>query len=251
MLATSGDHPFPPGSRWPLDGPSTFESVLRTGRATRFEDYTGLPGTVAAAARSAGILGGIGAPIVVEGTMWGVIGARRHGGSIDPRPTPRSSCASSPSSSPRRSRTRRCAPKSERLADEQAALRRVATLVASGVDPGPLFDAVAGEVESLFGGDISAVVRFEGDGTVTVMGAHGGPHTPGARVQLDPDYVVAAVYRTGQAARFDLEDWEGEPPGVVRDMGVRSALATPIVVEGELWGAITIASLASTLAAGD
>ena len=137
----------------------------------------------------------------------------------------------------------------ERLADEQAALRRVATLVASGVEPGPLFDAIAGETEALFGVDISAVVRFESDGTATVMGAHGGPHDPGARVQLDPDYIVAAVYRTQQAARFDIEDWEGEPPGVVRDMGMRSALATPIVVEGELWGAITIASLAGTLVA--
>ncbi len=136
------------------------------------------------------------------------------------------------------------------LADEQAALRRVATLVANGVEPGPLFDALAGEVEVLFGADISAVLRFEGDGTVTVMGAHHGPHSRGARLHLDPDYIVAAVYRTGQSAGFDLEDWEGEPPAVVRDYGVRSALATPVVVEGELWGAITIASLEGSLAAG-
>ena len=134
-----------------------------------------------------------------------------------------------------------------RWADEHASLRRVATLVASGVEPAPLLDAIAGEIEALFGVDIAAVVRFEGDGTVTVMGAHGGSHDPGARVQLDPDYIVAAVYRTGKAARFDVEDWEGELPGVARDMGMRSALATPIVVEGALWGAITIASVAGAL----
>ena len=81
------------------------------------------------------------------------------------------------------------------------------------------------------------------------MGANGGHHSPGARVQLDPDYIVAAVYRTGQAARFDLEDQEGEPPAVAQEWRVRSALATPIVVEGELWGAITIASLDSSLLA--
>jgi len=123
-------------------------------------------------------------------------------------------------------------------------------LVASGVEPGPLFDALAGEVAALFGADISAVVRFEGDGTVTVMGAHGGPHSPKARAPIDPDYVVGAVYRTGEPAGFDLRDWDGEPPAVVRDLGVRSALATPVVVEGDLWGAITIASLESALLAG-
>ena len=136
------------------------------------------------------------------------------------------------------------------LADEQAALRRVATLVANGVDPGPLFDALAGEIEALCGADISAVLRFEGDGTVTVMGAHRGPHSRGARVHLDPDYVVGAVYRTGQSASFDLQKCDGEPPTVARESGVRSALATPVLVEGELWGAITIASLEISLAAG-
>jgi signal transduction histidine kinase len=134
------------------------------------------------------------------------------------------------------------------LAEEQAALHRVATLVANGVEPEPLFDALAGEVEALFGADISAVVRFESDDTVTVMGAHGGPHSPGARAQLDPDYVVAAVQRTRQAASFDLD--EREPPALARDWQVRSARATPVIVEGRLWGAITIASLDSAFAAG-
>ena len=136
------------------------------------------------------------------------------------------------------------------LVEEQAALRRVATLVASGVEPGPLFDAVAGEVAALFRTDISAVVRFEGGGTVTVMGAHGGPHRPGARVDIDPGYVVAAVYRTQQATRFDLEDGQREPPAIARALGVRSALAAPIVVEGQLWGAITVALFNSALVPG-
>ena len=136
------------------------------------------------------------------------------------------------------------------LADEQAALRRVAALVASGVEPGPLLDALADEVEALFGADISAVVRFEGDGTVTVMGAHLGPHSRGSRVQLDEDYVVSTVYRTGEPAGFDVQEWVGELPVVVRELGVRSALATPVVVEGKLWGAITIASFERALGAG-
>ena len=136
------------------------------------------------------------------------------------------------------------------LADEQAALRRVATLVATGVEPGVCSTRSPVRSRRCCGADISAVLRFEGDGTVTVMGAHRGPHSRGARVHLDPDYVVGAVYRTGQSASFDLQDWDGEPPAVAREWGVRSALATPVVVEGELWGAITIASLEGSLAAG-
>lgn len=144
-------------------------------------------------------------------------------------------------------------PEAERaqLVEEQAALRRVAMLVAGGVEPGPLFDALAGEFAALFGADISAVIRFEdGDETITVMGTHGGPHGRGARAHLDPDYVVAAVYRTGQSASFDLEDCESAPPAIVRDLGVRSALATPVVVDGHLWGAITTASFDRAFVAG-
>jgi GAF domain-containing protein len=249
VVATWGDHPFPAGSRWPLDGPSTFEIVRRTGRAARLDDYTGLAGTVAEAARNAGIVGGIGAPIVVEGATWGIIAApitrdRSIPAGAEAQLSEFTDLVATAIANAESRWTL------ARLADEQAALRRVATLVARGVEPGPLFDAIAGEVEALFGVDISAVVRFEGDGTVTVMGAHGGPHSPGARVHLDPDYVVAAVYRSRQAARFDLEESEGERPVVVRDWGVRSALATPIVVEGQLWGAITIASFDSALVPG-
>jgi hypothetical protein len=61
VVATSGEHPFSVGSRWPLDGPSVFEAVLRTGRPAAVSGYAGLPGTVAHAAQQAGIVGGVGA----------------------------------------------------------------------------------------------------------------------------------------------------------------------------------------------
>ena len=51
------------------------------------------------------------------------------------------------------------------------------------------------------------------------MGVHIGAHSRGARVHLDPDYVVGAVYRTGQSASFDLQKWDGEPPAVARASG--------------------------------
>jgi hypothetical protein len=72
----------------------------------------------------------------------------------------------------------------ERLAAEQAALRSVATLVAGGVGPEPVFGTVADEVQALFGTEIAAIVKFEGDGMVSVRGDRGGPHAAGARVQF-------------------------------------------------------------------
>jgi len=135
--------------------------------------------------------------------------------------------------------------------DEVDALRRVATLVAQGVPSIEIFSAVSDEVGRLFGSDISAIVRFERDGTAALMGVHGGPRPPGARVELEPGYVVASVRRTARTARFDTDDPEAVGmPQVVRTLGIRSGLASPIVVDGELWGAITLASLGRSLPPG-
>ena len=132
----------------------------------------------------------------------------------------------------------------ERLAGEQAALRRVATLVAQGVPPVEVFRAVADEVSGLFGADVSAIVRFDDDGMATVLGDVGGPHEPGARVSLDPGYVVHTVRQASRSARFDTDDPPAADRGsLVQTLGVQSAVASPIVVEGEVWGAITVASL--------
>jgi signal transduction histidine kinase len=137
------------------------------------------------------------------------------------------------------------------LTEEQAALRRVATLVAHGVPSDALFSAVCDEVEALAGADASAVVRFEADGTVTVVGTHGARHPVGARLELDPGYIVAEVQRTGRGARFDTDDPAAPGmPEVVQTERVRSGLASPIVVEGKLWGAITTGSRERPLPAG-
>ena len=125
-----------------------------------------------------------------------------------------------------------------RIAGEQAALRRVATLVARGVGPDPVFAAVAAEVGALFGADTAAVVRFDLDGQVTVMGGYGGAHSrPGWRGPLDPRLALATVQATGRAARRDTDD-----PPVTAPEGVRGAVASPILVEGRLWGAIAAGS---------
>ena len=136
---------------------------------------------------------------------------------------------------------RRAEQELDRLADEQAALRRVATLVARRAGPEQVFRAVAEAVGGLFGP--CGLIKFEPDDQVIVMGAQTSPHSVGERLTLDPGYVVDRVKKTGHAARFDTDDPEDpDNPPVVRELGIRSGLASPVVVEGELWGAITVGS---------
>jgi PAS domain S-box-containing protein len=138
----------------------------------------------------------------------------------------------------------------KQLEDEQAALRHVATLVARGTGPEPLFRAVADEVGALMGCDTAAIVRFEADGWATVMGGHQTRRAPGDHFEPEAGYVVASVRSTGHAARFDTDDPTAPGmPEAVRAEGIRSGIAAPIVVDGELWGTITAASLHGSLPA--
>jgi signal transduction histidine kinase len=105
------------------------------------------------------------------------------------------------------------------LAAEQAALRRLATAAAHDTSPAEIFRAVADEIAPLLGADDSAVVRFERDGNATVLAGLG---------QWMRE-VTAQVLRTGLSARTDGHHQ-------------RSAVASPIVVAGRLWGAAVVSS---------
>jgi signal transduction histidine kinase len=129
-----------------------------------------------------------------------------------------------------------------RVADEQAALRRVATLVARGVPPDRVFAAVAEEVCTLFGADASAIVRFEPDREVTILGSCGAEHWhPGWRGVPSPDYALASVLATGHGARRDTAYPSPGVPGAGAER-LHSMVASPIVVEGRVWGAVGVAS---------
>lgn len=123
-----------------------------------------------------------------------------------------------------------------RLADEQAALRRVATLAAHGVPQQELFSAVTTEVGRLLGVDGTRLLRYESDGSVTALAGWGVTDLVpplGGRATLPASDVVATVGRTGSSARVD----EPAHPG-----RVRSAVGVPIVVEGRTWGVMTALS---------
>jgi signal transduction histidine kinase len=136
-----------------------------------------------------------------------------------------------------------------RLADEQAALRRLATAAAHNVAPNEVFTAVAREIRPLLGADDAAVVRFEPDTTATVVAGVGlwldAALGIGTRVELDDSLAITTVRRTGRSARVDDRDYTGATGPIadyLRRTRVRSAVASPIIVDGCLWGAVVVST---------
>jgi signal transduction histidine kinase len=132
--------------------------------------------------------------------------------------------------------------------EELSALRRVATLVAESVQPAEIFSAVCKEVGQLFGADMAAVVRFEPDASALVVVGLG-PSIPGipigTRSELDDALASTAVYRTGRSARIDVGDWAsagGPLHAAGRRLGLSSTVASPIIVEGRLWGTVSLSA---------
>jgi PAS domain S-box-containing protein len=73
VLAKLGEFGYEVGSRVPLTGESVTARVRRTGRAARIDDLEQASGPVPEVLRANGIRSGVGAPIVVEGRLWGVM----------------------------------------------------------------------------------------------------------------------------------------------------------------------------------
>jgi PAS domain S-box-containing protein len=135
------------------------------------------------------------------------------------------------------------------LADQQASLRRVATLVARGVAPSEVFSAVAAELARCLGMHHSCLLRYEHDGSGVLLAAGEDPgwmKVPiGTRVSFEGDNIPAIVYRTGRTTRMDyhrLEQARGVGSAYLRKLGVRSTVGAPIIVGGRLWGVAGIAS---------
>jgi signal transduction histidine kinase/PAS domain-containing protein len=238
-------HPFQPGTRWPVDGPTICARVLETGRPARIDDFADLPGTIADAARHTGIRSCAGAPIIVDGDVWGAISID----STDPEPLPdkiedrlaefTELIATAISNTAGREEL-------ARLADQQAALRRVATLVAHGVAPPDVFAAVAREVGLLLGVDATHMARYELDGTATGVAtwSPAGDHVPvGRRVNLEGESVAGIVLRTGRPARMQsYAHAAGSAAALGRDLGLRASVGAPIVVDQRLWGVMVASS---------
>jgi signal transduction histidine kinase len=238
---------FPVGSRWPLTGYNLSTLVFEASAPVRVDRYAdSSSGPLSAVIHEIGIRSAVGAPILVEGTLWGAILA----GSTREQPLPADTEARLASftelvATAIANTNSRAA--LGRLAEEQAALRRVATLVARATPPAKVFTAVAAEVGMLLAVDFAILVRYDPRDTLEVVGTWtrtGAPApTPvGGRLPLGGRNVTTLVHRTGRPARIDYSDVSGVIGQVAsRDWGLRSSIGVPVSAENRLWGCIVVA----------
>jgi signal transduction histidine kinase len=251
MMGIAGATEFMVGSRWPIEDDGLAGMILRTGGPAWKDDYATMHGPLGAAMRHDRMVATVGVPIIVETAMWGfVVGAAKPGMPIPPNVEGRLArftelVATAIANGQARENL-------AQLADEQAALRRVATLVARGVSPEKLFSAVSHEVGRLFRAE-AAIARFETDGSaMSVVGLTPGIPvvTIGTRWDLQDFLASTAVYRTGRPARSDHtahRDSSGPVADSLRQMDFVSTVAAPIMVDGRVWGVMTVSDASNPL----
>jgi signal transduction histidine kinase len=123
---------------------------------------------------------------------------------------------------------------------EQAALRRVARVVARGAAPMEVFQAVAGEVAILADCDVTLIGRYEPDATFSYLAAGGAMPTAelGDRLRLGGNNLASTILRSGQSESMSYDDASGPVGAFAHTLGIRSAVGAPIVVEDRIWGAM-------------
>ena len=232
-----------PCIQWNLGGHNVSTLVFQTGRPARIDDYTDASGPVAEAAREIGIRAAVGVPVSVEGRLWGVMFV----GSTREQPLPADTegrlsrftelAATAIANTQARMELRG-------FAEEQAGLRRVATLVARAAAPEEVLAAVAEEAGRLLGAHHAMVARYDPDGVRTVVASWssvGAAFPVGHRARLGGQNVPTLVFQTGRPARMDdYTDASGPTAEAVRKFGVRAGVGVPVSVEGRLWGVMFV-----------
>jgi signal transduction histidine kinase len=229
------------GTRVTVEGDALAGFVLRERRATRMNSAS-LPvgGPIADHVRRCGLRSATASPIEVEGQLWGVMVAGW------PAPEPPVDAESRIAEFAQLVATSISNAQAQaevvRLADEQAALRRVATLVAKGEQADVIFRRVAEEIARISHLDNGFVLRFESDGTLTVVASSGSVDVPlrvGSNWPMDGDSVAARVFRTGRPAHMDsYRDASGSIAAAMPSSDF-SSVGAPIVIGDRLWGAAT------------
>ena len=249
VIAGAGDMSANVGRPWPCpaDDPGLVASLQRTGRPLRIDDYTHIRSAVSQPVRELGIGKAAGVPVIVGGRVWGAVVVA---GNYQRPPLPADTLdrlaaftelvATAIANSDARTVI-------ERLAGEQAALRRVATLVARGADTGEVFAAVAREVSEVMHLPVAAVQRYEEDGeTTTVLAARSDrphPFQPGTCWPYHASGLAGRLRQTGRAGRVvDFSRRRGAFAAQAREVGLHSVAGAPIIVDGAVWGLVTIAS---------
>ena len=249
LVASAGER-IPVGSRWPIEETTLAPVVLKTGRPARVDNYAEVTGQLAEDLREQRIRSSVAAPIIVEGRVWGqMVTASSHEQPLPPETEERLSSftelmATAIANAAARTQV-------ERLVDEQAALRRVATLVAEGAAPAEVFETVTREVGILCGADLARMERYEsGDSVIGVAGWSRGD-TPelavGTTFALEGASISARVREASRPVRVEsFADAHGPIAQEAQSLGIRSSVGCPIVVDGRLWGVIAASSKRAT-----
>jgi signal transduction histidine kinase len=230
---------FAVGMRASPAGDGSAWRVWRTGRAARVDDLGSMSGRWPRMAHRFGFSSSAAAPIRIGESLWGALVVVARGG-----PLPRgmedhlsnfSELAGTAIAAVQARRDLRA------LAEEQAALRRVAELVAHGAPLDEVFTAVATETSALLGGVAATLMRYDGDDTGLFVACCNSPVPVGLRVPTDGNTGTGRVRRSGRPVRID--SFEGTSFGqIARELGVGATVAVPVVVEERLWGALGTSS---------
>ena len=135
----------------------------------------------------------------------------------------------------------------DRLRNEQAGLRRVASVAAGRPEASAVFTAVTEGVPRLFGAAGAWMLRYEADGSGTLVAssdAHGTRLPQVTHWALEGDNIPIRVYRSGRPARMDgFAHASGPLAAFLCDNGVHSAIGAPIVIDERLWGVMIVISV--------
>ena len=244
---TGAPAPTPVGGQLPLGGRNVTTMVYRAGRPARidYSDVSGVIGQVAS--RDWGLRSSVGVPVSAESRLWGCMVVAFSGQKLLPADT-EARLASFTELVATAIANADSRASLARLAEQQAALRRVATLVAHGVPQEEVFAAVIEEIARLLPVNVAGFIRYDPDGMFTYVAAWGKAvdYVPpvGSRWMLGGHNLGTLVFETGRPARLDhyVDNSSGPASYVVRKVGYDSAVGAPVIVEGHLWGMIGASS---------
>jgi signal transduction histidine kinase len=243
IFGTHGDRAcVPDGDRLPLADCPEGILILETGRPVRIDDWTVIPGPIAARHIEMGYGQGIAAPIFIDGLVWGHIGAYGEAGEVLPVGC-ETQLADFTYLMASAIANAKVTVELRGLAEKQgAALRRIATLVAQQAPPGEIFNAVAREASWALAVQRVDVIRCHEDGTLARIGTTEPTNALNTgSLSASAEYVVGQLLRTGRPVRID--DYTTLPAphaSLVGDEGFRSIVGGAITVDGRLWGAIVV-----------
>src|SRR3954454_21651493 len=129
---------------------------------------------------------------------------------------------------------------------EQAALRRVATLIASGATRAEVYEAVTADVGRLMPSIEANLLSFEGDGMATLLGRwneHQAYLEIKAQLPVGSGTLAQVISDTGRPSRItSYAESTGPLSDMIRGWGWRSSVGAPVIVDAKVWGLTAVGS---------